>query len=90
MKYIGIDRQIRKNNFNSILLLLTFPLLLLLITYLLIFFIVDRNVSQANEYFLPIAPTVAIGAGIWFLIAWAGIILYLYDGLLLQSPWNED
>jgi heat shock protein HtpX len=77
MKYIGIDRQIRKNNFNSILLLVLFPVLLLAMTYALIFFIGDRNTDQANNLFLPTAPAVLAGTAIWFLIAWAGNSLFI-------------
>jgi heat shock protein HtpX len=77
MKYIGIDRQIRKNNFNSILLLVLFPALLLTMTYALIFFIGDRNTDHANSLFLPTAPAVLAGTGIWFLIAWAGNSLFI-------------
>lgn len=77
MKYIGIDRQIRKNNFNSILLLVLFPVLLLTMTYALIFFTGDRNTGQANSLFLPTAPAVLAGTGIWFLIAWAGNSLFI-------------
>ena len=72
MKYIGIDQQIRKNNLNSIFLLIAFPVLLLAMIYALIFFIGDRDVYQANHFFIPAAPVVLIGVGIWFLIAWAG------------------
>ncbi len=72
MKYTGIDQQIRRNNFNSILLLIAFPVLLLVMIYTLIFFIGDRNIDQANNLFIPVAPVVLIAVGIWFLIAWAG------------------
>jgi len=77
MKYIGIDSQIRKNNFNSILLLVLFPVLLLAMTYTLIFFIGDKDIDRTNSLFLPTAPAVLAGTVIWFLIAWAGNSLFI-------------
>jgi heat shock protein HtpX len=72
MKYVGLDKQIRKNNFNSILLLIAFPVLLLGMFYLFFFFVNDQMAEEANQYFLQAMPFVLIGTGIWFLIAWAG------------------
>jgi len=71
MEYIGLDKQIRKNNFNSILLLIAFPALLLGMFYLFFYFIADKG-QDPNEIFLQVMPFVLIGVGIWFLIAWAG------------------
>ena len=72
MQYIGLVSQIRKNNFNSVLLLIAFPLLLLVMCYAILFFTGNRDADQANQYFLRIIPFVLAGVGIWFLIAWAG------------------
>jgi len=72
MQYIGLDKQIRKNNFNSLLLLIAFPVLLLVMFYLFFFFINNQSTAEANQYFLQVLPFVLIGVGIWFLIAWAG------------------
>lgn len=72
MQYIGLDKQIRKNNFNSILLLIAFPLLLLGMFYVFFFFAGERNIDLANQQFLLTLPFVLVGVGIWFLIAWAG------------------
>lgn len=72
MQYVGLDKQIRRNNFNSILLLITFPALLLGMFYLFFFFMNERGEESTNRYFLNIIPFVLIGVGIWFLIAWAG------------------
>jgi heat shock protein HtpX len=77
MQYIGLDKQIRKNNFNSILLLLAFPTLLLAMLYAIIYFGFNGdtkvyNLAGPNEAFLSTAPFIAIGIGIWFLIAWVG------------------
>jgi heat shock protein HtpX len=72
MQYLGLDKQIRKNNFNSILLLIAFPVLLLGMFYLFFFFVNDQQVDVTSQYFLQTMPFVLIGVGIWFLIAWAG------------------
>lgn len=72
MQYIGLDKQIRKNNFNSFLLLIAFPALLLGMFYLFFFFINDKDAEQANLQFIQTMPFVLAGVGIWFLIAWAG------------------
>lgn len=72
MQYIGLASQIRKNNVNSILLLVAFPALLLAMCYAIIFFSSEQDADQVNQYFLQIIPFVLAGVGIWFLIAWAG------------------
>ncbi len=72
MEYVGLDKQIRKNNFNSVLLLIAFPALLLGMFYLFFFFSTDQSAGETNQYSLRTMPFVLIGTGIWFLIAWAG------------------
>src|SRR6185503_9236261 len=83
MKYIGLHRQIQRNNFNSFLLLIAFPALLLGIFYIIIYFIARDNASEYpgedypasidhNTMFLTVVPFILVGVGIWFLIAWAG------------------
>ncbi len=72
MKYVGLTRQIQRNNFNSVLLLIAFPALLLLMFYLIFFFAGDHDIDQSNQYFIRVMPFVLAGVGIWFLIAWAG------------------
>lgn len=72
MKYVGLASQIRKNNTNSILLLLAFPLLMLAVCYAIIFFTAERNLEQTNYFFLQAMPFVLAAVGIWFLVAWAG------------------
>ncbi len=72
MKYIGLDKQIRKNNFNSILLLIAFPILLIIMVYVFLFFMNEKNMELANENAIRTIPFVLIGTGAWFLIAWAG------------------
>lgn len=70
MDYIGLDRQIRRNNVNSIILLIAFPVLLLGMTYLFVFFIFGQDIAETNQSFLRYLPFVLAGTGIWFLIAW--------------------
>lgn len=72
MKYIGLDQQIRRNNLNSILLLIAFPLLLLGMFYIFFYFTQENDVANANLLFLQALPFILAGVGIWFLIAWAG------------------
>lgn len=72
MQYVGLDKQIRKNNFNSILLLIAFPALLLGMCYALVYFLQKENNQDPNQLFLQAMPVVLGGVGVWFLIAWAG------------------
>jgi heat shock protein HtpX len=72
MKYVGLTRQIQRNNFNSVLLLIAFPALLLVMFYVFFFFTSEQQIDQANGYFIRVMPLVLAGVGIWFLIAWAG------------------
>ena len=75
MKYIGIQEQLRKNNFRSVLLLLSFPGLLIGLLWFGVFLWVNFNSrtqpEDLNKYFYSLAPFVLIGVGIWFLIAWS-------------------
>ncbi|MCX6318482.1 MAG: M48 family metallopeptidase [Bacteroidetes bacterium] len=72
MQYIGLDKQIRKNNFNSILLLIAFPALLLALVYALLYFTQGEHGEDPNTMFLQTVPVVLGITGVWFLIAWAG------------------
>lgn len=81
MKYIGLDKQIRKNNFNSLLLLIAFPVLMLAMMYAAVYFITKNQNAHAETYdtiydatntFFNTAPVVLAAVGIWFLIAWVG------------------
>jgi len=72
MQYIGLVSQIRKNNSNSVLLLVAFPLLLLGMCYAILFFSLEQDIGQVNQYFLQIVPFILAAVCIWFLVAWAG------------------
>ena len=83
MKYTGLHEQIQKNNFNSFLLLIAFPVLLLGMFYIIIYFATQGHSSEyddsygvtvpdVNVTFFSVAPFILISVAIWFLIAWAG------------------
>lgn len=70
--YIGIQTQIRRNNFRSILLLLGFPLLILAAVYAFLYFTLppDGSTEAINDNFLSTIPGVLIAVIIWFVIAY--------------------
>jgi heat shock protein HtpX len=83
MKYFGLHSQIRRNNANSVLLLLMFPVVFFGLTWLFFFFLKvfgphSSSLEQQQYNFLPVVnynflhtiPWVAIGVIIWFTIAW--------------------
>jgi heat shock protein HtpX len=71
MTYVGIQTQIRRNNFNSVLLIMAFPLVLLGMVYSIIYFSSHQpDVQVVNETFAEVIPFVVIGTSIWFVIAW--------------------
>jgi len=76
MKYFGLQSQIRKNNMNSVLILLMFPLVFYGLTWLFLFFTsmqLDREqmgLINVNRTFLSTIPWITIGVAVWFLIAW--------------------
>lgn len=72
MQYVGLDKQIRKNNFNSALLLIAFPALLLAMVYALIYFLQKEHNTDPGTLFLQAMPVVLGAVGVWFLIAWLG------------------
>jgi len=83
MKYFGLQSQIRRNNTNSVLILLMFPVVFYGLTWLFFFlssFGKERYISSYQQQILPIgninhdfimvAPWITIGVMIWFTIAW--------------------
>ena len=83
MKYFGLQSQIRKNNTNSVLLLMMFPVVILGLTWL--FFLLTsfpkaeylaENQGQfglltlVNNQFLHTIPWVSIAVIVWFTVAW--------------------
>jgi len=77
MTYIGLDKQVRSNNFKSSLLLAAFPALILIgvfvITYI---FSIDEfgepQMDLAIQSFIETIPFVLGAVTIWFLIAYWG------------------
>ncbi len=80
MQYVGLQKQIGRNNRYSLLLLIAFPVLLLGMLFIIIKVIAansepDAGYGQtidANQAFLGAMPFILAGVGIWFLIAYAG------------------
>lgn len=70
MEYIGLHRQISRNNLKSIYLLIAFPGLVLVAVYALIFFGVKNDVDETNIMFVQIAPIAIVAVAIWFIIAY--------------------
>ncbi len=71
MTYVGIQTQIRRNNFNSVLLMLAFPAVLLGMAYAFLFFTQQQqDALVVNENFIRVVPFVIIGTSIWFMVAW--------------------
>ncbi len=72
MEYLGLQEQIRKNNFRSVILLCAFPALLFFMFWLFLFLVADSATSRfdyANIRFILFSPFVGIGVAIWFTIA---------------------
>jgi heat shock protein HtpX len=84
MKYFGLQSQIRRNNTNSVLILLLFPVVFIALTWLFFFFL---SISQShyfnpdqqeqyslipvvNNHFFRTIPWVTIGVLVWFTVAW--------------------
>ena len=75
MKYFGLQSQIWRNNSNSVLLLVMFPLIFFVLTWLFFFFLSmgsgeHRTIIQINHSFITTVPLIVIGVLAWFTIAW--------------------
>jgi heat shock protein HtpX len=98
MKYFGLQSQIRKNNTNSVLLLILFPVVFYGLTWLFFFFMsVGMENEQltfydVNRSFISTIPWITIGVIIWFIIAWfshASIINTATNSKTLQRQENK-
>jgi heat shock protein HtpX len=75
LKYIGLQTQISRNNFRSILLLIAFPAVILGSIWLVIFILMKLDsyntdpMGLANSIFIELAPFVVAGIAVWFVIA---------------------
>jgi len=83
MKSFGLQSQIWRNNTNSVLLLMMFPVVFIGLTWLFFFFLSisqSHNLAQdqdqlnflasVNYRFLHTIPWVITGVIIWFIVAW--------------------
>ena len=75
MKYFGLQSQIWRNNSNSVLLLVMFPIIFFVLTWLFFFFLSigaeqHRTINQINHSFFLTVPFIIIGVLVWFTIAW--------------------
>jgi len=85
MTYVGIQTQIRRNNFNSLLLVLAFPLVLLGMVYAFLYFTQrETEVQIVNETFVNVVPFVIIGTSVWFFIAW-----FMHNALIRMATGSK-
>lgn len=73
MEFVGLQTQIRKNNFKSIVLLILFPAVIFILVWLFMFFVNGQQPEQrfysTNTNFIHLIPWVSIGILVWFTIA---------------------
>jgi heat shock protein HtpX len=75
MKYFGLQSQIRRNNANTVLILIMFPVVFFGLTWLFFFFTsmgsAERQMTlfDVNNSFLQTIPWITIGVLLWFTIA---------------------
>lgn len=74
-KFVGIQTQIRRNNFRSTLILIAFPILLLVAVFAAVYFLTfdefgDPQPEVALDIFTGAIPATVIIVAVWFLIAY--------------------
>lgn len=74
-KFVGIQTQIKRNNFRSTLILIAFPILLLVAVYAAVYFLNFDEYGNAQpqvalDIFLGAIPATLIIVSVWFLIAY--------------------
>jgi heat shock protein HtpX len=77
MAYVGLQSQIRRNNWYSIWLLICFPLVLSILSWALLFLwryhrsneFDPFSITQVHIDFLTIFPLILLGVGLWFIVA---------------------
>lgn len=93
MEYIGIQSQIRRNNFRSIWLLLCFPVLLGAMAWGLLFLYNYKmsddeyapfSVTQVHIDFLTILPLILLGVFLWFIIAF-----FFHSRLIMRATGSK-
>jgi heat shock protein HtpX len=75
MKYFGLQNQIWKNNSNSVIILILFPLIFLGLTWMFLFLLSvsegqQTTIANIDRSFIRTAPWVVLGVAVWFVIAW--------------------
>jgi heat shock protein HtpX len=75
MKYFGLQSQIWKNNTNSVLILVMFPVVFFVLTWLFFYFLSlnsaeHGDISMVNHSFFATVPFIIAAVLIWFTIAW--------------------
>ncbi|WP_334113464.1 M48 family metallopeptidase [Paucihalobacter sp.] len=75
MKFVGIQKQISRNNRKSVLLLIAFPLLILAAVFAVVYFLSYDEFGNANpdiaiDLFVGAIPFVTVVVLVWFLIAY--------------------
>ena len=83
MKYFGLQSHIRKNNRNSVIILILFPVVFLLLTWLFFLltslgesrYLVNEQeqfnlIPVINSKFIRTVPWITIGVLVWFTVAW--------------------
>lgn len=70
MAYVGLHKQIRRNNVKSVALLISFPMLILLGVIAVLGYLAQWNWDLVVEPFLNVAPYVFLVVGVWFLISY--------------------
>jgi heat shock protein HtpX len=89
MKYFGLQSQIRKNNANSVLILLMFPLVFWGLTWLFFFFMSigiqteQVNLINVNRSFFSTIPWITAVVILWFIIA------YFSHSAIIDSATNS-
>lgn len=74
-EFVGIQTQIKRNNFRSTLILIGFPLLILAAVYAVVYFLSfdeygNAQPEQTFNTFLNAIPVTLIVTAVWFLIAY--------------------
>lgn len=74
-EFVGIQTQIKRNNFRSTLILIGFPLLILAAVYAVVYFLSfdeygNPQPEQTFNTFLSAIPITLIVTAVWFLIAY--------------------
>lgn len=75
MKYFGLQSQIWRNNTNSVLILVMFPVVFFILTWLFFFFLTytsneNFSITEVNSTFLRTVPFIIAGVAVWFTVAY--------------------